>query len=286
MIAAINIDDNGGTLTAWNDNINLIANVDATDIQALVPSPIIELTSSSALYAGSTFAGIGNPANWSGTTAGINYANPNIGGTTFASQDATIECYFEGTLIATPQGERKVEDLVIGDEVLTASGKAVSVKWMGYQTVGERRVSERTHPVRLRAGSLGAGVPHSDLTVSAAHEMIVDGMVINASALVNGDTIDFVPLAELPATFTYYHVETQDHDVILANGAEAETFVDYVGRSAFDNAAEYIDLYGAERIIPEMDRTRVSSRRLVPAKIKAKLAVSNEVFDFDMGRSA
>lgn len=152
MIAAINIDDNGGSLMAWNDNINLIANVDATDIQALVPSPIIELTSSSALYAGSTFAGIGNPANWSGTTAGINYANPNIGGTTFASQDATIECYFEGTLIATPQGERKVEDLVIGDEVLTASGKAVSVKWMGYQTVGERRVSERTHPVRLRAG--------------------------------------------------------------------------------------------------------------------------------------
>jgi hypothetical protein len=54
--------------------------------------------------------------------------------------------------------------------------------------------------------------------VTADHGMVIDGLVINASTLVNGDTIDFVPISELDDSFTVYHVETVAHDVILANG--------------------------------------------------------------------
>ena len=75
----------------------------------------------------------------------------------------------------------------------------------------------------------------------------------------------------LPERITYYHIETQNHDVILANGAPAETFIDYTGRKAFDNFAEYIDLYGEERAIYEMDRPRVSAARLLPPDIRARL---------------
>ena len=103
--------------------------------------------------------------------------------------------------------------------------------------------------------------------------MIVDGLVINASTLVNGTTIDWVPLAELPDSFTVYHVETENHDVILANGAPVETFIDYVGRRAFDNHAEYLDLYGSERIIPEMAQPRISTARLLPDALKARLGI-------------
>lgn len=116
--------------------------------------------------------------------------------------------------------------------------------------------------------------------------VIIDGLVICAAALVNGTTINWVPMAELPDHVTYYHIETEDHDVILAYGAPAETFVDAAGRAAFDNYQEYLDLYGAERIIPEMDRTRISSKRFLPDAIKARLAIVDEVIDFDPVMSA
>ncbi|MCG6902664.1 MAG: Hint domain-containing protein [Rhodobacter sp.] len=101
-----------------------------------------------------------------------------------------------------------------------------------------------------------------------------------------GTTIDFVPTAELPDSVTYYHIETEDHDVILANGAPAETFCDIPGRMVFDNYQEYLDLYGAERIVPEMDRPRVASRRLLPESVRARLGIEDGTMDFDMPASA
>jgi len=109
--------------------------------------------------------------------------------------------------------------------------------------------------------------------------------VVNAGALVNGSTIDWVPLADLPDKVTYFHVETEDHDVILANGALAETFVDVMGRMAFDNYQEYVDLYGTERIIPEMDRPRISSQRMLPDAITARLGIVAPGIDFDALRA-
>ena len=73
---------------------------------------------------------------------------------------------------------------------------------------------------------------------------------------------------------TVYHVETLAHDVILANGAAAETFVDVVTRCRFDNFFEYLELYGTERVIPELQVPRISSRRMLPAKLRRRLEIS------------
>ena len=59
--------------------------------------------------------------------------------------------------------------------------------------------------------------------------------------------------------------------MILANGSAAETYVDYVGRSTFDNYNEYVALYGDQHTIVEMDMPRISTARLVPAEIRARL---------------
>jgi len=184
-------------------------------------------------------------------------------------------CFLEGTRIATPEGERVVESLAIGDLVLTADGRAVPVKWIGRQRIRNHPIfaSPKLEPVRISAGALGDGLPHRDLYVTAAHGMILEGLVVNAGALVNGTTIRFVPLSEMPETFTWYHIETEGHEEILAHGAPTETFVDYVGRSRFDNHQEYLDLYGAERIIPEMRRPRVSEQRMLPAHLRARLGL-------------
>jgi len=207
--------------------------------------------------------------------AAINLADINFG-------DPFAFCFAAGTMIATGTGERAVEELCIGDPVMTAEGKIVAVRWVGRQTLFPQFTGERTAPVRIRAGALGDGLPHSDLTVTADHGMILDGLVINASALVNGSTIDFIPLAELPDRVTYYHVETEAHDVILANGAPAETFIDYATRAAFDNHADYLNLYGAERIIPEMAHPRISTQRLLPEAIRARLGIGGAGADRDM----
>lgn len=179
-------------------------------------------------------------------------------------------CFAAGTMIATPFGETAVESLSIGDLVRTVDGRAVPVKWVGQQTIVKMFAGPGGQMVCIKAGALGN---HSDLTVTADHGMVVDGYVINASALVNDGSINWVPLADTADRFTVYHVETEAHDVILANGAASETYLDMPGRMAFDNYEQYLDLYGTERLIPEMPTPRISSQRLLPGAIKAQLGI-------------
>ncbi|MTH79386.1 Hint domain-containing protein [Paracoccus aestuariivivens] len=186
--------------------------------------------------------------------------------------DPFPECFAAGTLIATPKGEIPVELLEIGDHVLTEDGRSVEIKWVARQTLHKVYTpAERFVPVRVKEGALGAGMPHRDLVLTAAHALVIEDLAINAGALVNGTSIVFDPVETLPERVTYYHIETEAHDVILANGVAAESFVDYVGRRAFDNYHEYIGMYGSERVIREMQRPRISARRLVPAALRSKL---------------
>jgi hypothetical protein len=131
-------------------------------------------------------------------------------------------CFLPGTAIATPAGEVAVERLAIGDLVTTAQGRAVPVRWIGRQTLSTLfGPPERLMPVRVQAGALGGGLPLRDLVLTADHALLIDGLLINAGALVNGASIDWVPISELGERFTVYHVETEDHDIILAEGAPA-----------------------------------------------------------------
>lgn len=181
-------------------------------------------------------------------------------------------CFAAGTEITTPSGVQTVEMLQIGDLIVTADGRQVPVRWIGRQTVHKLFAGDRARPVRVSAGALGDGLPHTDLVLTADHALILDDLAINAGALVNGATITLEPLSALADRVTYYHIETEGHDAILANGTPAETFVDYVGRQGFDNHAEYIALYGDERIITEMPLPRISTARLVPPALRARLA--------------
>ncbi|WP_083235991.1 Hint domain-containing protein [Halomonas caseinilytica] len=186
----------------------------------------------------------------------------------------THNCFAAGTMIATPDGEVPVETLSIGDLVMTASGEAVPVKWIGRQSV-HRLFSAGYAPVRIKEGALADGQPNRDLVLTANHGVIIDGLVINAGALVNHDTIDYLPWGEMPEAITYYHIETETHEVVIANGTEAETYIDYVDRQAFDNYDEYVALYGLEQRIVEMPRHRISSRRLIPSYLRQRLGIQD-----------
>jgi len=180
-------------------------------------------------------------------------------------------CFCPGTRISTQEGCVNVEDLAIGDLVTTNDGHSVPVTWIGRQTVLKSFAGERARFVRIKADAISPGVPCDDLCLTADHAVFIDGLLVNASALVNDHSIILEPLADVPERFTVYHVETAQHDLILANEMPAETYLDIPGRMAFDNYDEYVAFYGTESNLTEMPFLRVSSARLVPQTLRDRL---------------
>lgn len=188
-----------------------------------------------------------------------NFAPPN-------AASSYVVCFLAGTMIATPAGEVAVETLKAGDLVLTATGDAKPVRWLGRMTVHPFFAPPLTSmPIRIQAGALGENRPKRDLLVSPDHALCVDGLLIHASALVNGRTI--TRETGLSRSFVYYHVELADHSLVLAEGVAAETFVDNVSRRAFDNWEEA----PGHEAIPEMDFPRAKSQRQVPRALLRRL---------------
>jgi len=95
-------------------------------------------------------------------------------------------------------------------------------------------------PVCIKAGALDVRVPARDLWISPHHAMFIDGVLIEARDLVNGISI---VQAEQIEQVDYFHVELDTHDVIVAQGALSETFVDDDSRGMFHNVHEFDALY-------------------------------------------
>jgi autotransporter-associated beta strand protein len=183
--------------------------------------------------------------------------------------DITI-CFMAGTLVRTPDGEVAVETLLRGDLVLTAEGLVKPVCWLGRQTISTRFADPlRVLPIRVKAGALGENIPCRDLLLSPDHALLVEDALIHAGAPINGTSI--TRENAVPERFTYYHVELDDHSLILAENAPAETFVDNVERLAFDNWAEHEALYPDGKPIEELPYPRAKGRRQVPLRIRAWL---------------
>lgn len=186
-------------------------------------------------------------------------------------QTIDIVCFLAGTRIATPAGEVPVETLQPGDLILTADGRAVPVRFLGRQTVHARFAPpERANPIRIAAGALGENLPARDLFLSRDHAIALDGVLATASALVNGTTIQEVPP---PAeVFEYFSIETENHEVVLAEGCPVETFMDHVPRSRWHNYQDYVALYGEGRPIAELPLPHAKSWRQLPRSLRARLA--------------
>ena len=158
-------------------------------------------------------------------------------------------CYCRGTLILTEKGEVPVEELAIGGDVVTLSGAARPIRWIGHRAYDGRFVAGNRVilPICIMAGALADGVPARDLWVSPAHSLYLDGVLVQAEHLVNGATI---ARAESVERLEYFHIELDTHDVVFAEGAPAETYVDCDNRLMFANGAGYALLH------PEDDRPR------------------------------
>ncbi len=156
---------------------------------------------------------------------GASYTNPN--GTTIGS----APCFGRGTIIATLDGDVAVEDLREGDLVLTVSGEARPLVWTGSRSVSVARHPrpDTVRPVRIRRSAFSPNVPSRDLIVSPDHNIFVQGVLIPAKCLVNGRSV----VNHDVETVDYHHIELAGHDVVYANGLEAETYLDTGNRTSF-----------------------------------------------------
>ena len=157
-------------------------------------------------------------------------------------QVTVTPCYCPGTLILTDRGEVAVEDLAIGDRLVTLSGEARPIRWIGHRAYDGRFIAgnRKVIPIRIAPGALAEGVPSRDLWLSPEHSVHIDGVLVRAGHLINGVTI---AQADRVERLEYFHIELDSHDVIFADGAPAETYVDCDNRNMFQNAGEFAALY-------------------------------------------
>ncbi len=160
------------------------------------------------------------------------------GGETYYTQYSTNKgsipaCYAPGSRIETPEGYTLVEDLKVGDLVVTHDQKAARVCWVwsGHQPLDDVELHQK--PVLISKGALGAGLPDRDLIVSGQHRIAVGAN--HQLAHIFPDPV-FVPakaLLGLPGvrhmagkrSMQWHHFLCEDHCVVFANNVASESLL-------------------------------------------------------------
>jgi hypothetical protein len=132
-----------------------------------------------------------------------------------------MPCFSRGTRLLTPSGYRPVEYFAPGDLVITAGGSTCPVRWIGRRTL-DLAAAAPGQPVIFAAGSLSPGVPARPVKLSPLHAVFFDGVLVPAVHLVNDATIR----QQSAGAVTYFHIELDRHDIVLAEAMPVETFLD------------------------------------------------------------
>jgi hypothetical protein len=179
------------------------------------------------------------------TSASLTSRPQNPDGTYGVPQTVTFDnppCYCSGTRILTAGGQVAVEDLKAGDRVLTLRNGEAEIIWVGSRTIDVARhaMPEKVFPVRILAGAFADGLPARDLRLSPDHALFIDGYLIEAKTLVNGVT---VVRETATRSVTYHHIELASHDIVLAEGLPAESYLESGNRMMFESHAAPVTLH-------------------------------------------
>ncbi|MFW8634531.1 Hint domain-containing protein [Cribrihabitans pelagius] len=182
--------------------------------------------------AGRTLDADGN--SYSGTINFLGDDGAVTGSMQFSEIERIVPCFTPGTLIATPGGERPVEELQAGDRVITRDNGIQTIRWIGARRLHAAELAGAAHllPVRICRGALGNGLPERDMLVSPNHRVLIandktalyfeDREVLVAAKHLTG--LPGVEMVESLETVTYIHFMFDQHEVVLSDGAWTESF--------------------------------------------------------------
>ena len=167
------------------------------------------------------------------------------------SDDAVLVCFLPGSLISTPHGTKAVEDLRVGDKIIAYIDGIETprrVTWAGQahcNVRSHRPDDEAGYPVRILKDAIADGVPFKDMLITAEHCLFFDGQFVPARMLVNGRSIFF---DKSITSYDYYHIETEDHSVIMADGMLTESYLDTGNRRAFSQKGNVVSIGSASNL--------------------------------------
>ena len=147
-------------------------------------------------------------------------------------------CFLKGTTIRTAAGDRKIEDLAVGDLLPTVFGGTCAIQWI----VRYPHKSDQTKPwvkdalpVRISRSALGPDMPHADLYVTKEHALLIDGVLVTAGSLINGTTITLYDASE-HNELEFFHIKLARHNAIYAEGVPCESL-----RNFDENAVNFVE---------------------------------------------
>lgn len=198
-------------------------------------------------------------------TGSLTFTGASADNTFFTVENTGVTCYLAGTRILTPSGEVEIEQLRVGDLVLTSDHGAQPIRWIG---VSELPIAPAIAPIRISKGALGAGLPQRDLFVSPQHRMLVRSRIV---ARMTGVTVGLVAAKKLTALpgiervettgrLSYYHLICDAHEIIFAEGAPSETLLPGPQARRAMSAAAWAEL---SAIFPELT---AEARHPTPAR--------------------
>jgi len=147
--------------------------------------------------------------------------------------------YVMETGIRTSRGDVPVERLRVGDRAVTASGLLRPILRIGHRSIDIAGHPEpaAVRPVRVLAGAFGQGLPFRDLWLSPGHSVASAGALIPISCLINGRSV-----AQMDRdSVEYWRIELDGHDILLAEGLPAESYLDCGNRTSFDDGDGFIE---------------------------------------------
>jgi hypothetical protein len=142
-----------------------------------------------------------------------------------------MACFARGTRLLTPNGYVPVEAFKPGDPVITRLGIRRAVRWIGRRDLAvDPKARQDMRPVLVQPGAFGLHQPSRPVRLSPSHAVFVDGVLVPVRHLVNGATI----LREgRGGMVTYFHIELDRHDVLMAEGLPVESYLDTGNRGEF-----------------------------------------------------
>lgn len=192
---------------------------------------VLDLSGLAFEYASRTLDADGN--SYSGTINLFDAAGDVSGTFAFSEIERMVPCFTPGTLIATPRGEIAVEELKVGDRVITRDNGIQMIRWVGMRRLGPEDLKLASHlqPVLIRQGALGNGLPERDMMVSPNHRVLVANdktalyfedreVLVAAKHLTGLRGVDQVQTTVV----TYIHFMFDQHEVVLSDGAWTESF--------------------------------------------------------------